>query len=105
VKPVVIHSDAESELWQAVGFYEERSPGLGLNFETEIRRIIASIQEAPKRYPRMESPSLPARNWILIEFTRGFRYILKYCGLPGANDVALQMLWCAWDVQMIIDLI
>jgi hypothetical protein len=53
----------------------------------------------------MESPSLPARNWILIEFTRGFRYILKYCGLPGANDVALQMLWCAWDVQMIIDLI
>ena len=52
MKPVVIHTEAESELWQAVDFYEERAPGLGLDFEGEIRRIIASIQEAPKRYPK-----------------------------------------------------
>lgn len=37
MKQIVVHSEAELELWQAVDFYEARCAGLGLDFEHEVR--------------------------------------------------------------------
>ncbi len=59
MKPVVIHTDAELELWQAVSFYENKVSGLGLDFETETGRILAEIQETPKRYPKVKHGARP----------------------------------------------
>ena len=74
MKPVVIHSEAESELWQAMDFYEARARGLGLDFEREIRRIIARIQEAPKRYPKEKHDTRRC-------LTRRFPYCVYYLEL------------------------
>jgi hypothetical protein len=43
VTKVTILREAEAELWEAVAYYEERSPDLGLGFQTEIERSIETI--------------------------------------------------------------
>jgi plasmid stabilization system protein ParE len=48
---VTILREAEVELWEAVAYYEERSPGLGLDFEAEIERSLETIAEHPGRWP------------------------------------------------------
>jgi toxin ParE1/3/4 len=50
MKRIIVHSEAELELWQAVEYYEIRSVGLGLDFEQEIRRALLDIQETPNRW-------------------------------------------------------
>lgn len=42
---------AEAELWNAVDYYEDKVPGLGLDFEKNIRISLSTIREAPKRWP------------------------------------------------------
>jgi toxin ParE1/3/4 len=51
MKRVIVHSEAELELWQAVDYYETKSSGLGLDFEREVSRALGDIQEAPNRWP------------------------------------------------------
>lgn len=36
MKNIIIHSEAELELWQTVDFYETRYTGLGLDFGKEV---------------------------------------------------------------------
>ena len=48
---VTILHEAEVELWEAVAYYEERSPGLGLDFEIEIERSLETIAEHSGRWP------------------------------------------------------
>jgi plasmid stabilization system protein ParE len=48
---ITILHEAEVELWEAVEYYEERSPGLGLDFETEVERSFEAIAEHPERLP------------------------------------------------------
>ncbi len=48
---VTILHEAEIELWEAVAYYEEKSPGLGLDFETEIERSVETIAEHPEHWP------------------------------------------------------
>ena len=38
MKSVIIHEDAEKELWHAVEYYENKVDGLGLDFENEIQK-------------------------------------------------------------------
>ena len=75
MKPVIIHAEAELELWHAVSFYENRVSGLGLDFETETGRILAEIQETPKRYPKVKHG---ARRSLM----RRFPYSVYYIELP-----------------------
>jgi toxin ParE1/3/4 len=49
---VTILHEAEVELWEAVAYYEEKHPGLGLDFETEIERSLGAIAEHPERWPQ-----------------------------------------------------
>ena len=48
---VTILHEAEVELWDAVAYYEDRSPGLGLDFAAEIERSVQVIGGSPERWP------------------------------------------------------
>jgi toxin ParE1/3/4 len=50
VKPVLFHSAAEAELFDAISFYESRRAGLGLSFQTEVQRVVDLIQQHPDRW-------------------------------------------------------
>lgn len=47
---LIIHQ-AEEELWNAVTYYEEQQPGLGLEFETEVRSAFKKIIQNPTLWP------------------------------------------------------
>lgn len=47
----MIDSEAESELSEAIDFYEARKSGLGLEFERAARAALLTIQVNPTRYP------------------------------------------------------
>lgn len=49
--PVVVHSNADSELEEAAVRYEGRRTGLGLEFIAAVDRVIADIAENPQRFP------------------------------------------------------
>jgi toxin ParE1/3/4 len=51
VKPLLVEEEAELELFGSVAFYEERMPGLGLDFEAATRRALKIIASAPERGP------------------------------------------------------
>ncbi len=46
----ILH-EAEMELWEAVEYYETRSPGLGLDLQAEIQGAVEAIAESPDRWP------------------------------------------------------
>ncbi len=46
--PVTILHEAEVELREAVAYYEEKSPGLGLDLEAEIEQSIRTIRDFPQ---------------------------------------------------------
>ena len=47
---IIVHSEAELELCEAVEYYETKCVGLGLDLEQEVGRALANIQEAPKKW-------------------------------------------------------
>jgi toxin ParE1/3/4 len=49
--PATILREAEVELWEAVAYYEDKAPGLGLDFEAEVERAVQSIRQSPERWP------------------------------------------------------
>lgn len=63
--------EAEVELWEAVAYYEARSPGLGLDFEAEVEASIETVREFPGRWPVRPDGT---RRYL----TRRFPYILVY---------------------------
>ena len=51
MKRIIVHSEAELELWQAVDYYETKCVGLGLDLEQEVSRTLVDIQKSPDRWP------------------------------------------------------
>ena len=51
MKSIIIHTEAELELWQAVDYYETKCVGLGLDLEQEVSLALGDIQGAPDRWP------------------------------------------------------
>jgi toxin ParE1/3/4 len=51
-KPVRIEDVARNELWTIVAWYEDKQPGLGGEFFTEVDRILQLIQ----RHPALGAP-------------------------------------------------
>jgi toxin ParE1/3/4 len=49
--PVTILHEAEVEIWDAVAYYDEKAPELGLDFLSEIESTLETIREAPNRWP------------------------------------------------------
>jgi plasmid stabilization system protein ParE len=46
----ILH-EAEVELAEAVAYYEERCPGLGLDFAAEVEASVATVCDFPERWP------------------------------------------------------
>jgi hypothetical protein len=54
MKSVTILHEAAVELWDAAAYYEQRSPGLGLAFGTEVESCVDAICNFPERWPERE---------------------------------------------------
>jgi toxin ParE1/3/4 len=50
MKPVEFHPEATAELNAAVGYYEQRVPGLGIEFRKEVEVAAQKIQAGPLRW-------------------------------------------------------
>ncbi len=74
MKKIIIHEDAEKELWHATDYYEDKVAGLGLDFEHEIQKALISIQENPKRYTETE---YGVRRYLLQRFLY-FVYFIEF---------------------------
>ena len=62
---VTILHEAEVELREAVAYYEEKSPGLGLDLEAEIERSIRTIRDFPDWWPPREDGT---RRYLIYRF-------------------------------------
>lgn len=69
--PATILHEAELELWDAVAYYEDKSPGLGLNFEAEVEHSIDTVKRFPERWP-------PRKDDTRRYFTHRFPYLVVY---------------------------
>ena len=52
MKPLVLHRDAEAELWEAAAYYESKVEGLGADFRAEVERALGQIRAAPERWSK-----------------------------------------------------
>jgi len=48
VKPILVHTEARSELDEAISYYEQRQQGLGLDLQSEVEQTISQIQQLPE---------------------------------------------------------
>jgi toxin ParE1/3/4 len=71
---IILH-EAEVELWEAVEYYESRSPGLGLDLQAEIEASVHAISSAPDRWPLRDDGT---RRYL----TNRFPYLVVYMHLP-----------------------
>ena len=49
--PIVIRRAAQVEYLEAIRWHDEQEAGIGLEFESEVARILKVISATPKRYP------------------------------------------------------
>jgi len=75
VKPVFIHSKAQAELEEAIGYYESQKRALGLDFQSEVERTVARVQQAPQIGSPYKATEL--RRYLV----RRFPYIIFYAEL------------------------
>ena len=81
--PILFHPEAEYELDQAISYYEDHQVGLGLDFESEVRRGLSYIHDAPDRWPKHK---FDIRKFLLNRFP----FHLFYLELPD----------CIWIVAV-----
>ena len=53
MKHIAFHPDADTEVIEAVQFYETRSPGLGSALLSEVQRSLAQIVARPEAYQQI----------------------------------------------------
>lgn len=64
-------SRARKEFDEAIDFYEERTIGLGIRFENQIKERIKIILEHPERYP-------VNKRYYRQALVKGFPYLIMY---------------------------
>jgi len=78
VKPVIVHSQAKTELDHAISYYESRMTGLGLEFHAKVEQAFQKIQLNPQTWPRHSDPRF--RKYVLERFP----YLIFYMEQPAA---------------------
>ncbi|MFA5832372.1 MAG: type II toxin-antitoxin system RelE/ParE family toxin [Bacteroidota bacterium] len=71
IRSVSIHELVESELNDAIDFYESKVKGLGLTFLAEVERATKFIQQFPEASPQI-------LNVIRKKVIRNFPYSIMY---------------------------
>jgi toxin ParE1/3/4 len=75
VKSAVFHSEARTELDEAIAYYEQHRVGLGLDLLSEVQRTIARIHQNPQL-------GAPYKATALRRFHVGrFPYVVFYAEL------------------------
>ena len=72
---LVFRPQAQSELVDARGWYEERRPGLGRAFATGVEEAVAGIVQNPLAYPRVHGDT----RRVLVQ---RFPYAIDFRVLP-----------------------
>lgn len=72
MKPLVINEEATEELNEAIGYYETRKRGLGVDLATNVREAFLRIQKNPEFYPYHNQTR------IQKYFVRRFPYTVFY---------------------------
>ena len=65
------HPEAESEFFEAIAYYEERAPGLGLDFSTEVHATVQRILAFPQAWQVLEDD---IRRALVNRFPYGVLY-------------------------------
>lgn len=68
------HPEAEAEFLEAIAYYEERAPGLGLDFSTEVRAAVQRIQAYPLAWQVLEGE---IRRALVHRFPYGVLYAVE----------------------------
>jgi plasmid stabilization system protein ParE len=76
------HVAARAEPEASIRWYDERVPGLGHDFLTEVERCVAEIAEHPTGWP--VDPRDPRARRIVMS---RFPYSVVYVALPGGDLV------------------
>ncbi len=72
MKSVTILYEAKLDLLDGVEYYESKSPGLGLDFEKEVKASIGQIRNSPERWPKKDDDT---RRILLHSFPYSIVYI------------------------------
>ena len=72
---IEFHEAAESELAEALGWYEENERGLGTRFRTEIEKSIDRISQFPRSFPVIHGSTI--RRALAIRFPYSIIYRIE----------------------------
>ncbi len=82
MKPLRVLPAAEAELAEAIEWYEERRPGLGVDFLGSVDRVLQAIAGGPERYATWaENPRF--RRVVLERFP----YLVFYHVAPDGPEI------------------
>ena len=70
----LIHPAADAEFADAVSYYTERDPALGVRFYQEMEKLIREACDHPERYWQFDPP---ARRHFSFEFPYAVIYLQK----------------------------
>jgi plasmid stabilization system protein ParE len=68
------HPEAETEFYEAIGYYEERQRGLGCDFSIEVYATIQRILDFPSAWPVLEHE---IRRCLTHRFPYGVLYTIE----------------------------
>ena len=75
MKRFFIHADAEAEFKAAVGYYESKLLGLGLDFVKEVENAYGVVRHDPRRFPfhkRTKLQRCPTHRFPYVIYFRDF---------------------------------
>lgn len=72
------HPEAEAEFVEAIEYYEENRPGLGLDFAAEVHLAIEQVVAFPRAWPVIESD---VRRSLVRRFPYGILYSVEEEGI------------------------
>ena len=83
---LLIRPEASADVEEAATWYEDRRPGLGYRFFSEVNRVFGRIEEGPLPFPRIEGD-------VRRALVRKFPYAAYFVD-EQQNVVVLAVLHC-----------
>lgn len=71
---LIIRTDAEADVADGYGWYEEQQSGLGAKFVEEVASAIAAVESQPLRFPRV---SRTLRRALVHRFPYGIFFLAR----------------------------
>lgn len=69
---LLLRSEVEEDLEQAIGWYESKSPGLGKRFFTSFEETLSKIMQHPEHYRYITKP---VRRCVISKFPYAIHYL------------------------------